>query len=216
MKNFRFLRSFCLVVLVVASFTNCSNDNSDDSNQVASNPDLKVKFTLDGFNDYEGEYDELNYWESSLQKNGTTEYSLTTLADRKGIDSDDKAHVALHFNFSFIATEQLKAGQIYNISQINYVDGNFALKNDEPNSLLGICGYLNIEIDNTTTGQIKIKSVSGKRISGEFYFTKLHNVYYNSGSPTFKNWYENVGCFDSSIPKYVNISKGEFFNVEIQ
>ena len=215
MKNFRFWRSFCLVVIVIASFTNCSNDNSDDSNQNDSNPDLKVKFTLDGYNDYEGKYDILQSWESSLQKNGTTEYSMRAIVSRKGVDSDDKAHVSASFYLSFIASESLKAGQIYNLSQID-TDGVFSLKNDMSNNPTGICGYLSIEIDNSTTGQIKITSVSGKRISGEFYFTNLHNVYYNSGSPTFKNWYENVGCFDSSIPKYVNISKGEFFNVEVK
>ncbi|MEO8240338.1 MAG: hypothetical protein ABI576_19695 [Flavobacterium sp.] len=215
MKRFRFLKNVCFLALIVTSLTNCSSDNSDNSNPDDLNPDLKVKFTLDGFNDYKSEYDELNYWGSSLQKNGTTEYSLNTFVDRKGVDSDEKAHVSVPFYLSFIATESLKTGQLYNISRIN-TSGNFSLKNDKPNSWTGICGYLNIEIDNSTTGQIKITSVSGKRISGEFYFTNLHNVYYNSGSPTFKNWYENVGCFDSSIPQYVSISKGEFFNLEIQ
>ena len=109
----------------------------------------------------------------------------------------------------------MKAGQIYNLSQID-TDGVFSLKNDVPNTIIGICGYLRIEKDNKTTGQIKITSVSGKRISGEFYFTNLHNVYYNSDSSTNKNVYEYLNCFDSSIPKYVNISKGEFFNVEIE
>lgn len=215
MKKIKFLKSICLTVLIVSSLTNCSSDNSDKSNPNDSNPDLKVKFTLDGFNDYKSEYDELNYWESSLQKNGTTEYYLNTFVDRKDVDSDEKSDVSAPFYLSFIATESLKTGQVYNITKIN-TSGNFSLKNDKPNSWTGICDYLNIEIDNNTTGQIKITSISGKRISGEFYFTNLHNVYYNSGSPTFKNWYENVGCFDSSIPKYVNISKGEFLNVEIQ
>lgn len=215
MKKIRILRSFCLVVLVVACFTSCSNDNSDDSNHGDSNPDLKVKFTLDGFNDYEGEYDELNYWESSLQINGTTEYTLNTMLDRTGVDSDEKAHVSVPFNLSFIATESLKTGQIYNISKIN-TSGNFSLKNDKPNSWTAICGYLSIEIDNSTTGQIKITSVSGKRISGEFYLTNLHNEYYNLVAYSTKNRYEYSGCFDSSIPKFVNISKGQFFNVEVQ
>lgn len=215
MKNFRFLRGFCLVVLVVASFTNCSNDNSDDSNPDDSNPDLKVKFTLDGLNDYQGKYDILNYWESSLQKNGTTEYSMTAVVDRKGVDSDEKAHVSARFYLSFIATESLKVGQVYNLSQIN-TSGVFSLKNDVPNTFTGICGYLNIEKDNSTTGQIKITSVSEKRISGEFYLINLHNAYYNLVANSSKNTYEYFGCFDSSIPKYVNISKGQFFNVEVQ
>lgn len=215
MKNFSFLKSLCLVVLVVASFTNCSSDNSDDSSENDSNPDLKVKFTLDGYNDYEGKYDILNFWESSLQKNGTTEYSLNTFVSRNGVDSDEKAHVSAPFDISFIATEPLKSGQVYNLSNIN-ISGNFSLNNVLPNSWVGTCGYLNIEIDNSTTGQIKITSVSEKRLSGEFSFTNLHNLYYNSGSSTLKNWYEYYGCFDSSIPEYVNISKGKFYNVKIQ
>ncbi|PKB15488.1 hypothetical protein CLU82_0565 [Flavobacterium sp. 5] len=208
------------MVLVVISFTNCSSEDSNNSNE--SNPDLKLKFTLDGFNDYKGEYDELVYWDSTLEKNGTTTYGLNAIIDRKGIDSNENAHVAVIFEFSFTASEPLKAGQVYNISQIDYIDGNFALNNNEPNAWANVCGYLRIEIDNKTIGQIKITSVSGKRISGEFYFTDLHNLYYNSHSyfypntATFPNWYEYNKCFDSSIPKYVNISKGEFYNVEIQ
>ncbi|MDR7210925.1 hypothetical protein [Flavobacterium piscis] len=215
MKNFRFLKSFCLVALVVTSFTNCSNDNSDNSNPDNSNPDLKVKFTLDGLNDYDGQYDVLNYWESTLQKNGTTQYTLNTMLNRTGVDSDEKAHISVPFNLSFIATESLKTGQIYNISKIN-TSGVFSLKNDKPNSWTAVCGYISIEIDNSTTGQIKITSISGKRISGEFYLTNLHNEYYNLVAYSTKNRYEYSGCFDSSIPKFVNISKGQFFNVEVQ
>lgn len=214
MKKNTFFKTVCLVALILMSFTNCSNDNSENSNPDDSNPDVKIKFTLDGFNDYEGKFDELNYWESTLKKNGTTEYSLRAFVNRNGVDSDEKAHVSALFYLSFIASESLKSGQVYDISQIN-TEGNFSVKNDKPNSYAGICGYINIEIDNSTTGQIKIISISEKRISGTFYFNNLHNVYYTSGSPTFKNWYENLGCFDSSIPKYVSISKGEFFNLEI-
>ncbi len=202
------------VVLLTASiFMGCSSEsNESDTNPSSSaNPDLKVQFTLVGYNDYQGMYDVSNYFDTQKESNGTTTYHLNSLVDRKGVDSDDKAHVSLNFEIWFNASESLKAGQIFNLSKNNVIgisaDG-FPINNSDPIGGPGsFCGYLGLEFDSSTVGQIKITAINGNRISGEFYYNNLKNYYNNS-------YYKN--CNQESMPTQVNISKGTFFNVEIE
>jgi hypothetical protein len=202
-----------LIILCSSSiFIGCSSDSDkSDSDSNSTNSDLKVQFTLVGYNDYQGSYDILNYFNTKKESNGTTTYHLNSRVDRKGIDSDDKAHVTLVFELWFNATESLKAGQIFNLSKNNVtgiIGDGFPVSNNDPIGGPGsYCGYLGIEFDNTTVGQIKITSVNGDRISGEFYFNNLHN-YYTDG-------YYNK-CSQLSMPAQVNISKGAFLNVQIE
>ena len=202
-----------LIILCSSSILiGCSSDSDkSDPDSNSTNSDLKVQFTLVGYNDYQGSYDVLNYFNIKKESNGTTTYHLNSRVDRKGVDSDDKAHVTLVFELWFNATESLKAGQIFNLSKNNLtgiIGDGFPVNNNDPIGGPGsYCGYLGIEFDNTTVGQIKITSVNGDRISGEFYFNNLHN-YYTDG-------YYNK-CSQLSIPAQVNISKGAFFNVQIE
>ena len=202
MKNFSFLKSLCLVVLVVASFTNCSSENSDDTSTTTEKSELnfvlddKIEFSSihdKSINDYD---DEPTTWEKEeITNTSNNEYKIdANFSIKKYVD--DYYHI---ISLRIVTPDKtLQVNKTYDISSNSLFGYMFPLIKDP-----SICyTSVNLYWTNKTIAKLKITSFDGKTLKGEFSISNLSN----------SNGNTNIGYCDGNPinERIFNITKGTF------
>jgi hypothetical protein len=212
------MKKLITIVFAVTIMFGCSSsDDGEQSNNLLS-------FKLVGYHNYSDDFDVTSYWEVEELTNGNFRYTINALVDRDGVDNPDEPHTASPFRLEFEVNQQIEVGQIINIDEIDFIEGNFPTNNNSINPV-GPCYTSDIvnqssvsmqpEITPSTTGQIKITGINGDSISGTFFFNNLRNFYYNEVQPG-QNYYQFFGCSTSTVPAApitMTISNGRFNNL---
>tara|TARA_R110000868_G_scaffold138428_1_gene352533 strand:+ start:584 stop:1222 length:639 start_codon:yes stop_codon:yes gene_type:complete len=206
MKNFRFLRSLCLAVLVVVSFTNCSSDNSDDNSDNNSDNSGKseLNFVLDdkieyssihdkSINDYDD--DPTTWKKKEITNTPNNEYKIdANFSIKKFVDN--YYHI---ISLCIITPDKtLQVNKTYDISSNSLFGYMFPLIKDP-----SVCyTSVNLYWTNKTIAKVKITSFDGKTLKGEFNISNLSN----------SNGITNIGYCDGTKinERFFNITKGTF------
>jgi hypothetical protein len=190
MKKLIFLLPLCFLL------SNCSSDSSSSSS-------VNFKFTLDGYYDFISvpEADDPNlFWDSEIQNNGSTTYTISKRVKRAGsnpIFSED----LIVFQMEINTDGPLVVNQVYPIAAC-------AFDNDLPfyDDVFDVfnCNSISLQKTGSTTGQIKITALNGDNLSGTFSFGNLIN-----SNPI--NFYS--GCSTQPSQNVFSISNGIFTNI---
>lgn len=190
-----------LILLLPLCFllSNCSSDSSDGG----SSSSVNFKFTLDGYYDFipVPEEDDPNlFWDSELENNGSTTYTISKRVKRAGsnpIFSED----LIVFQMEINTDGPLVVNQVYPITAC-------AFDNDLPfyDDIFDIfdCNSISLQKTASTTGQIKITALNGENLSGTFSFGNLINTNPN-------DFYS--GCSTQPTQNVFSISNGIFTNI---
>lgn len=191
MKNFSFLKSLCLVVLIVASFTNCSSDNSDINSDNSTKSSLS--FTL---NNAQYEHDSAiseMYWEKkTTTTTSANEFIIVTSPKIKGVPCDFLEFLTLKIRTT---DNELVVNKTYDL----YTDNMAAfIPLNDP----ALCyKEVNLWSKSGTSGKVKITSFDGTVLKGEFSISTLTN---DGGYP--------LGYCNGTkiVEKIFNITNGTF------
>ena len=192
MKKLIFLLPLCFLI------SNCSSDSSS-----GSNTSVNFKFTLDGYYDFipVPEADDPNlFWNSEIQNNGSTTYTISKRVKRAGsnpIFSED----LIVFQIEINTVGPLVVNQVYPITACDF--NNDLPFNDDVFDIFD-CNSISLQKNASTTGQIKITALSGDNLSGTFSFEKLINSKSNS-------FY--TSCSTKPTQQVFSISNGIFTNI---
>ena len=219
------MKKLITLVFAITLMFGCSSDSSSsDSNQ---SPNNLLSFKLVGYHNYLGHTAGAHYEVAQLT-NGNYKYRISVNVYREGIETPNQTQNACFFILEFTSNQPIITGQIIDLNEITSVSGQFPTNNN-PLSNNGIKPCVNNnqtnqtinmtpEITQNTTGQIKITNIDGNKISGTFFFTNLHNFYYNEAL-LGQNYYQYYGCNSTtapSAPTTMSISDGTFNNIPKQ
>ncbi len=171
--------NFILLIIISQLLMNCSNNNSSSSANPTSN-DATLSFKLNNDN-YEGSNLNLGgcKWNIQTNSDGSHYYHIEFGCNKVGDNIIQGA--VFHINSESIVTNQIFPC-LYSSSY-----SQFTVTNSN-------AGYMSYVVGQNTTGQIKITSFDGSKMSGEFSYVNLRNAI-NGSAPT------------------ANVSNGIFTNV---
>jgi hypothetical protein len=203
MKNFRFLKSICLVVLVVSSFTSCSKEIDEWNDTItADGIDKDSRATLKINNSNYQEHFEFSSpnnqkthtftWRKLQNSDGTSRFSIS--GDIEYIPSSP-TEISLQStgDVDFDVSDNIKQGQIYDVKS-----SNFQFSIDFFSGLSSASAYYDLQ--ETTIGQLKITFFDGVTMSGEFSFDKIR---FSRGDNWVNNDTKITGTF-TKIEQYKN------------
>lgn len=190
MKKLIFLLPLCFLL------SNCSSDSSSSSS-------INFKFTLDGYYDFISvpEADDPNlFWDSEIQSNGSTTYTISKRVKRLGsnpIYNEDLIVFQIQLNTvgPLVVNQEYPIAACYFDNDLPFYDDVFDVFN---------CNSISLQKTATTTGQIKITALNGENLSGTFSFGNLLNSNPNS-------FY--TGCSNQPTQQLFSISNGIFTNI---
>ncbi|PWA06600.1 DUF6252 family protein [Flavobacterium psychrotolerans] len=175
--------NFILLVIISQLMVNCSNNN--DPNPVTpppNNPTLSMK--IDDV-EYKGEGAVSLNWKKKTKDDGT-HYYVISIFYNKVIGAPNGYTDLGGFN---IKTENIEANQVFQLSSANILNVTFSRPEGLSNT---ISLYAN---DLASTGQLKITSFDGSKMSGEFSFNNLRYLF--------------------STSTRINVTNGVFTNIPI-
>jgi len=192
MKKLIFIFPLCFLL------SNCSSDSSDGGSSA-----VNFKFTLDGYYDFipVPEDDDPNlFWDSEIQNNGSTTYTISKRVKRAGSNPIFNQDLIV-FQMEINTDGPLVVNQVYPISECSF-DNDLPFYDDNFN--IFDCNSISLQKTATTTGQIKITALNGDNLSGTFYFGNLINSNPN-------DFYS--GCSTQPTQNVFSISNGVFTNI---
>ena len=198
MKKLIFLLPLCFLL------SNCSSDSSSSSG--GSSSSVNFTFTLDGYYNFipVPEADDPNlFWDSEIQNNGSTTYTISKRVKRAGSNPIFNQDLIV-FQMEINTVGPLVVNQVYPIAACGF---NNDLPFYDDNFNIFECNAISLQKTATTTGQIKITALSGDNLSGTFSFGNLINSnpsdFYTSCStqPTQSVFSISNGIF-TNIPKF--------------
>ncbi|VXB46648.1 conserved hypothetical protein [Flavobacterium sp. 9R] len=178
MDRFKFLKSVCLVIITVSSFTSCSKEIeewNDTINADGIDKDSRVSLKINDSN-YQEHFEYTNNkkintftWMRLKNSDGTNRFSIS--GDIEYIPSSP-TEISLQGigRVDFDINGSIKQGQIYDVKTSFF----------QFDIIFGGLSSVEYRLQESTVGQLKITFFDGVTMSGEFSFDKIQ--YYRGDS----------------------------------